>query len=333
MNYMGRNIQHIHMNHIWIPSIKYIPRIEAALFFIQQLLDYETRSSYSFVVEVANPVMDARYLRKGPFKDQAIVRVMVLNADEPPRFSQARYHLDVSENCPPVCSVGRVYAVDPDTGQSNNIRWLWHHHSLIYSLTVTHSPFHPLSYLFPPCSCSCLFLHLRYSIDPQSDPEALFRIASDTGFISTVMELDREQEQWHNITVIATQRGMSAPLPSGHYEQQSLLGSYFTKSTAWCWEYKMRSKNDRDSVIISTLASVSFSFRQSKSCVKGCGCHRDTGPEWQCTRVGQAVRNVCMWLQCPWSGLFYFCFCFCQILHLTSVCFPVFTHSVLNFCK
>ncbi|XP_047192834.1 cadherin-24-like isoform X2 [Scophthalmus maximus] len=134
---------------------------------LNKLLDYETRSSYTFSVEVANPVVDARFLRKGPFKDQATVRVMVLNADEAPQFSQAQYRLDVSENCPPVCSVGRVHAVDPDTGQSSNI---------------------------------------RYSIDPQSDPEALFRIASDTGFISTVMELDREQEQWHNITVIATQR-------------------------------------------------------------------------------------------------------------------------------
>uniref|UniRef100_UPI003AAF14B6 cadherin-24 n=1 Tax=Centroberyx gerrardi TaxID=166262 RepID=UPI003AAF14B6 len=142
-------------------------RDQEAVIVLNKLLDYETRSSYSFSVEVANPVVDARYLRKGPFKDQATVRVMVLNADEPPRFSRARYHLDVSENCPPVCSVGRVYAVDPDTGQSTNI---------------------------------------RYSIDPQSDPEALFRIASDTGFISTVMELDREREQWHNITVIATQR-------------------------------------------------------------------------------------------------------------------------------
>uniref|UniRef100_A0A3B4G0T1 Cadherin-24-like n=1 Tax=Pundamilia nyererei TaxID=303518 RepID=A0A3B4G0T1_9CICH len=140
------------------------------------ILDYETRNSYTFSVEVTNPIVDPRYIRKGPFKDQATVRVMVLNADEPPRFSQALYHLDVSENCPPVCSVGRVYAVDPDTGQSTNI---------------------------------------RYSIDPQSDPEALFRIASDTGFINTVMELDREQEQWHNITVIATQRGMSDLLPSG----------------------------------------------------------------------------------------------------------------------
>uniref|UniRef100_A0A667Y467 Cadherin 24 n=1 Tax=Myripristis murdjan TaxID=586833 RepID=A0A667Y467_9TELE len=142
-------------------------RDQEAVIILSKLLDYETRSSYSFTVEVANPVVDARYLRRGPFKDQATVRIMVLNADEPPRFSRARYHLDVSENCPPVCSVGRVYAVDPDTGQSTNI---------------------------------------RYSIDPQSDPEALFRIASDTGSISTVMELDREREQWHNITVIATQR-------------------------------------------------------------------------------------------------------------------------------
>ncbi|XP_029988636.1 uncharacterized protein cdh24a [Sphaeramia orbicularis] len=142
-------------------------REREAVIVLNKLLDYESRNSYTFSVEVSNPVVDARYLRRGPFKDQATVRVMVLNADEPPRFSQARYHLDVSENCPPVCSVGRVYAVDPDTGQSTNI---------------------------------------RYSIDPQSDPEALFRIASDTGFISTVMELDREQEQWHNITVIATQR-------------------------------------------------------------------------------------------------------------------------------
>ncbi|KAL6483929.1 hypothetical protein MHYP_G00088020, partial [Metynnis hypsauchen] len=45
-----------------------------------------------------------------------------------------------------------------------------------------------------------------YSIDPESDPEALFRIAPDSGLITTVKELDREHEQWHNITVIATQR-------------------------------------------------------------------------------------------------------------------------------
>nr|XP_015831071.2 cadherin-24 [Nothobranchius furzeri]XP_054590681.1 cadherin-24 [Nothobranchius furzeri] len=142
-------------------------RNKEAVIVLNKLLDYETRNSYTFSVEVVNPYVDPRYIGKGPFKDQATVRVMILNADEPPRFSQALYHLDVSENCPPICSIGRVHAVDPDTGQSTNI---------------------------------------RYSIDPQSDPEALFRISSDAGFISAVMELDREQEQWHNITVIATQR-------------------------------------------------------------------------------------------------------------------------------
>lgn len=96
--------------------------------------------------------------------------------------------------------------------------------------------------LIPPDSffsvCSFPFVSLRYSIDPQSDPEALFRIASDTGFISTVMELDREEEQWHNITVIAAQRGMSAPLPLGtesstaHYHI-SLKFPLGTESIKW----------------------------------------------------------------------------------------------------
>uniref|UniRef100_A0A673HE35 Cadherin-22 n=1 Tax=Sinocyclocheilus rhinocerous TaxID=307959 RepID=A0A673HE35_9TELE len=138
-----------------------------AVILLNKAVDYERRSTYSLAVEVQNPNVDSRFLRRGPFKDRAMVRITVLNADEPPKFSRSRYRLDVSENCPPACVVGRVAAVDPDTGLSNNI---------------------------------------KYSIDPESDPEALFRIASDNGLITTTVELDREQEQWHNITVIATQR-------------------------------------------------------------------------------------------------------------------------------
>ncbi|XP_034411233.1 cadherin-24 [Cyclopterus lumpus] len=140
---------------------------QEAVITLNKAVDYESRSSYSFSVEVLNPVVDPRFLRRGPFKDRASIRVAVLDADEPPRFSRARYHMDVSENCPPACTVGRVSAVDPDTGLTNNI---------------------------------------RFSIDPQSDPEALFRITPDTGLITTAMELDRERDHWHNITVIATQR-------------------------------------------------------------------------------------------------------------------------------
>ncbi|XP_050952927.1 cadherin-11 [Labeo rohita] len=140
---------------------------QEAVILLNKAVDYERRSTYSLAVEVQNPNVDSRFLRRGPFKDRAMVRITVLNADEPPKFSRSRYRLDVSENCPPACVVGRVAAVDPDTGLSNNI---------------------------------------KYSIDPESDPEALFRIASDNGLITTAVELDREQEQWHNITVIATQR-------------------------------------------------------------------------------------------------------------------------------
>ncbi|XP_057712947.1 uncharacterized protein LOC130929630 isoform X2 [Corythoichthys intestinalis] len=140
---------------------------QEAIIILNKAVDYESRSSYSFSVEVLNPTVDPRFLRRGSIKDRASIRVAVLDADEPPRFSRTRYHMDVSENCPPACTVGRVSAVDPDTGLTNNI---------------------------------------RFSIDPQSDPEALFRITPDSGLITTAMELDREREHWHNITVIATQR-------------------------------------------------------------------------------------------------------------------------------
>ncbi|XP_076846244.1 LOW QUALITY PROTEIN: cadherin-24 [Brachyhypopomus gauderio] len=140
---------------------------QEGVIILNKVVDYERRSLYTLSVEVQNPIVDGRFMRRGPFKDRAVVRITVLNADEPPRFSRSRYRLDVAENCPPACAVGRITAVDPDTGLSSNI---------------------------------------KYSIDPESDPEALFRIAPDNGLITTAMELDREHERWHNITVIATQR-------------------------------------------------------------------------------------------------------------------------------
>ncbi|KAG5849737.1 hypothetical protein ANANG_G00074890 [Anguilla anguilla] len=114
---------------------------QEAIITLNKAVDYEARGAYAFAVEVLNPAVDPRFLRRGPLRTG-------------PRTA-------------PACAVGRVGAVDPDTGQNSNI---------------------------------------RYSIDPQSDPEALFRIAPDNGLITTAVELDREHEQWHNITVIATQR-------------------------------------------------------------------------------------------------------------------------------
>ncbi|KAF5893509.1 cadherin-24-like isoform X3, partial [Clarias magur] len=134
---------------------------------LNQALDFETRSSYALSVEVQNPRVDMRFLRGGVFKDEAVVRIAVLNADEPPHFTRSYYTLNVTENCRAPCSVGRVLAVDPDTGHSTNI---------------------------------------EYSIAPASDPGAVFRISPVSGLITAVKPLDREREQWHNLTVTAAQR-------------------------------------------------------------------------------------------------------------------------------
>lgn len=88
------------------------------------------------------------------------------------------------------------------------------HFSFLHSLAFTFLFSTLTIFLLPP-----YFLFSRFSIDPQSDPEALFRITPDTGLITTAMQLDREREHWHNITVIATQRG-----------QRSLFVHHFTLS-------------------------------------------------------------------------------------------------------
>ncbi|KAI5609304.1 hypothetical protein C0J50_6306 [Silurus asotus] len=140
---------------------------QEGVILLRQALDFETRSSYTLSVEVQNPSVDVRFLRGGVLKDEAMVKISVLNADEPPLFTHKHYTLNISENCRAPCSVGRVHAIDPDTGHSTNI---------------------------------------EYSIAPESDPRAVFRISPISGLITAVKVLDREREQWHNITVTAAQR-------------------------------------------------------------------------------------------------------------------------------
>lgn len=79
--------------------------------------------------------------------------------------------------------------------------FIWHASLFKWVIDLTRTSSNPPVLLLP------VFSPHRYSIDPESDPEALFRITTDNGLITTAMELDREQDQWHNITVIATQRG------------------------------------------------------------------------------------------------------------------------------
>lgn len=69
-------------------------------------------------MEATNTLIDPAYLRRGPFKDVASVRVAVQDAPEPPAFTQAAYHLAVPENKAPGTLVGQVSATDLDSPAS-----------------------------------------------------------------------------------------------------------------------------------------------------------------------------------------------------------------------
>ncbi|XP_003229066.1 cadherin-24 [Anolis carolinensis] len=132
---------------------------------VKKPLDFESRRSYTFRVEATNTLIDPQYIRKGPFKDIATVRITVEDADEPPSFSRSEYHLAVYENSPPGTLVGKVAAVDLDSPSSV----------------------------------------IRYSILLPTDPERYFSINPQDGTILTSVPLDREVLPWHNMTVVATE--------------------------------------------------------------------------------------------------------------------------------
>ncbi|KAG8596206.1 hypothetical protein GDO81_001772 [Engystomops pustulosus] len=132
---------------------------------VQKPLDFETRRSFTFRVEVMNTVIDPQYIRRGPFKDVTTVRVTVGDVNESPLFSQNPYTLSVLENQPAGTLVGVVQAHDPDL-QSNSI---------------------------------------SYSIEPLSNPEELFTINPEDGTLRTSVFLDRENKKEHSITVTASE--------------------------------------------------------------------------------------------------------------------------------
>ncbi|KPP59272.1 hypothetical protein Z043_122821 [Scleropages formosus] len=115
------------------------------------------------------------------------VRLSDVN-DNPPRFTHSSWSFSVSELALPGAEVGRLSATDADLGDNAKMEFgiLDGEGSDTFNITgLEHEAVITLN---------------------KSDPETLFRIAPDSGLITTAAELDREHERWHNITVIATQR-------------------------------------------------------------------------------------------------------------------------------
>lgn len=154
--------------------------------FVPQGLDFEVQSSYLLRVEASNRQTDSRFLLAGPFSDEVLVQLQVVDEDESPVFSESVHHLSVLEDAPVGTTVGAVSAHDPDRSNSP-IRYRWS--------GQLQDPLRPSVPLCPSVS--------RYSIDRKSDIGGFFDIDSSSGTIRTSRFLDREVRVQHNITIIA----------------------------------------------------------------------------------------------------------------------------------
>ncbi|KAF7692864.1 cadherin-12a isoform X1 [Silurus meridionalis] len=84
---------------------------------LRKPLDYESRKTYSFKVSASDPHMDARFLQGGSHSDSAVVKLSVMDVEEPPIFSSSEYSMETREGAAGN-TIGVVKAHDPDTGHS-----------------------------------------------------------------------------------------------------------------------------------------------------------------------------------------------------------------------
>uniref|UniRef100_A0A8C4NGC3 Cadherin 6 n=1 Tax=Eptatretus burgeri TaxID=7764 RepID=A0A8C4NGC3_EPTBU len=143
------------------------PDTQEGVIKLAKPLDYEAQSLHTLRVGVVNTLAlqgPARALAK----DEASIRVLVLDSNEPPEFDQHGYEMQVAEDVPVGTLVGTVSAKDPDAAKI------------------------PIRYS-------------TYFIDRQSDLGFMFDINASTGEIRTRDKLDREQEASFNLLLKASE--------------------------------------------------------------------------------------------------------------------------------
>uniref|UniRef100_A0A672FV04 Cadherin-6-like n=1 Tax=Salarias fasciatus TaxID=181472 RepID=A0A672FV04_SALFA len=130
---------------------------------LRKPLDFERKRQYSLRIQVENVHINPRFYAKGPFRDDASVKILVEDVDEPPVFEHSSYTMKVREDAPRNKIIGSVNASDPD-----DKNWT-----------------------------------VRYSIDRHTDMDRIFSIHAWNGSVFIQRDLDREEKAWHNITVVA----------------------------------------------------------------------------------------------------------------------------------
>ncbi|TMS09269.1 Cadherin-6, partial [Larimichthys crocea] len=136
---------------------------QEGVILLRKPLDFERKRQYSLRIQVENSHINPRFVV--PFRDEASVKIIVEDVDEPPVFERASYVMEVKEDAARNTVIGSVSASDPD--DKNSL--------------------------------------IRYTIDRRTDMDRVFNIHAGNGSVFILRELDREENAWHNISVIATE--------------------------------------------------------------------------------------------------------------------------------
>uniref|UniRef100_A0A8C6MKJ5 Cadherin-10 n=1 Tax=Nothobranchius furzeri TaxID=105023 RepID=A0A8C6MKJ5_NOTFU len=140
---------------------------QEGVILLRKPLDFEKKRQYSLRIQVENSHINPHFYSSGPFRDEATIKIVVEDVDEPPLFERASYIMEVKEDAARNTIVGSVSASDPD--DKRNV------------------------------------LLCRYTIDRRTDMDRVFNIHAGNGSVFTLRDLDREESAWHNISVIATE--------------------------------------------------------------------------------------------------------------------------------
>lgn len=102
-------------------TIRYFYVLELTASLFHQPLDYESKSRFVIAIEAINSFVDTRFLSVNECRDRTMLKILVMDVDEPPVFSAPFYEWKVLENALVGTLVGTVYARDADAA-NNPIR-------------------------------------------------------------------------------------------------------------------------------------------------------------------------------------------------------------------
>ncbi|XP_042695902.1 cadherin-19 isoform X3 [Centrocercus urophasianus] len=172
-------------------------------------MDRETKDQYLVVIQAKDMVGQA-----GAFSTTATVTINLSDVnDNPPKFQQRLYYLNVSEEAPVGTTVGRLLAEDSDIGKNAAMNYFIEGDSSdVFSITTDRETQEGVILLKKKVDYESKRKHSvrvkavnRYSIVQGMHLKRLFNINEHNGTIITTEPLDREKTSWHNITVTATE--------------------------------------------------------------------------------------------------------------------------------